>query len=289
MQQPPGFPHNILFNCGLESSFWIIEWVYIEDSTIQMIYIYVEIRTSRANLWLCYLINTVFFKPWYIFFTADSAVLSCLALFVLNFNVYTKYTGVDVVLYMMIQSFALDCVCISISHGPIRCLIPRFRKVLKPQNSMHKCINLFVAWHSPAQHCCKVTDQTPDLLDITQTNRIIPRFMVSVRVTHRLFWCLEPCEIERYFKYFPIFPPILLQDYSLTMYLRQAWTDSRLRFDPQDSRAAHGIKLEDRVLDKLWIPDTFLTNEKKAAFHSMTTPNRLLRLWNDGRVLYVSN
>ena len=91
MQQPPGYPHDIPFNWGLESSFWIIESViYRQIKTIQMIYIYVEIRTSRANLWLCHLINTVFFKPWYIFFTPDHAVLSCLALFILNFNVYTK-------------------------------------------------------------------------------------------------------------------------------------------------------------------------------------------------------
>ena len=40
--------------------------------------------------------------------------------------------------------------------------------------------------------------------------------------------------------------------------------------------------------DKIWIPDTYFSNEKKGEFHSMTKDNRLLKVNNDGGVWYVS-
>lgn len=41
------------------------------------------------------------------------------------------------------------------------------------------------------------------------------------------------------------------------------------------------------MVGKIWIPDTFFRNSKKADAHWITTPNRMLRIWNDGRVLYT--
>jgi hypothetical protein len=48
------------------------------------------------------------------------------------------------------------------------------------------------------------------------------------------------------------------------------------------------IKLEAGKWDELWTPDTFFRNEKKASFHSVTVPNRLLRVNATGHVWYVS-
>ncbi|XP_013386521.1 glycine receptor subunit alpha-2-like [Lingula anatina] len=48
------------------------------------------------------------------------------------------------------------------------------------------------------------------------------------------------------------------------------------------------IKLEDGMWNKIWVPDVFFRNEKRADFHSVTVPQRLLRLYSDGRLWYVS-
>jgi len=45
--------------------------------------------------------------------------------------------------------------------------------------------------------------------------------------------------------------------------------------------------LNSNMVGKIWIPDTFFRNSKKADAHWITTPNRMLRIWNDGRVLYT--
>lgn len=41
------------------------------------------------------------------------------------------------------------------------------------------------------------------------------------------------------------------------------------------------------MVSRIWIPDTFFRNSKRADSHWITTPNQLLRIWNDGKVLYT--
>ena len=78
------------------------------------------------------------------------------------------------------------------------------------------------------------------------------------------------------------------QDYSLNMYLRQEWSDPRLAFDPAYNDGSDKLKLGDGYWERIWTPDVFFRNEKKAAFHGVTTPNRLINLHADGTVWYVS-
>uniref|UniRef100_A0A1I8FDA8 Neur_chan_LBD domain-containing protein n=1 Tax=Macrostomum lignano TaxID=282301 RepID=A0A1I8FDA8_9PLAT len=78
-------------------------------------------------------------------------------------------------------------------------------------------------------------------------------------------------------------------DYSLTIYLRQQWTDPRLKFNSSLVGGKTQIKLEDRIWEKIWVPDVFLRNEKKADFHSVTIPNRFMNLESSGRIWYVIN
>jgi len=75
-----------------------------------------------------------------------------------------------------------------------------------------------------------------------------------------------------------------IQDYSVSMYLRQAWNDPRLAFNVTSVRM-RTVRL-DRV--DVWIPDTFLRNEKDANFHRVSVTNRLLRLSADGDLWYVN-
>ncbi|CAH1772973.1 unnamed protein product [Owenia fusiformis] len=77
-------------------------------------------------------------------------------------------------------------------------------------------------------------------------------------------------------------------DYSVNIYLRQSWYDPRIKFgkgDPSDKTEM--TKLPDGTWDEIWVPDLFFRNEKKAEFHSVTIPNRLMRLYMDGRIWYA--
>ena len=82
---------------------------------------------------------------------------------------------------------------------------------------------------------------------------------------------------------------LLSQDYSLSFYLRQSWRDPRLEFTPvDDSKEAQKVKLSQDSWDKLWVPDTFFRNEKRANFHVITVPNTLVRINETGHVWYVN-
>ncbi|KAL8617101.1 hypothetical protein ACOMHN_014271 [Nucella lapillus] len=73
-------------------------------------------------------------------------------------------------------------------------------------------------------------------------------------------------------------------DYSLTIFLRQKWNDSRLTYRPLAGIEA--LELDTRVMQKIWVPDLYFTNEKQAAFHDVTVPNRLMHVYPGGQVLY---
>ncbi|XP_033922922.1 gamma-aminobutyric acid receptor subunit pi isoform X3 [Melopsittacus undulatus] len=71
-------------------------------------------------------------------------------------------------------------------------------------------------------------------------------------------------------------------DYTATIYLRQRWTDPRLVF--------HGNKsftLDARLVELLWVPDTYIVGSKKSYLHDVTVGNRLIRLFSNGTILYA--
>jgi len=80
---------------------------------------------------------------------------------------------------------------------------------------------------------------------------------------------------------------VLVQDYSMSMYLRQQWIDSRLSFDRAANHNSTMLKLEDNTWNRIWIPEVVFRNEKTATFHDVTTANRMMRLHDDGTVWYV--
>lgn len=75
----------------------------------------------------------------------------------------------------------------------------------------------------------------------------------------------------------------------MSFYLRQSWVDPRLNYTQFDPNPTRKVKMNDELLSRIWIPDTFFRNEKDARFHSVSVPNKLLRL-NDhsGSVWYVA-
>lgn len=72
------------------------------------------------------------------------------------------------------------------------------------------------------------------------------------------------------------------QDYSMDCYFRQSWRDSRLSFlGPIKS-----LSLSIKMLERIWRPDTYFYNGKHSYVHTITVPNKLLRISQDGDILY---
>ena len=74
------------------------------------------------------------------------------------------------------------------------------------------------------------------------------------------------------------------QSYSMDCYFRQSWVDRRLAFS--DDTNHEPLALSTEMLRKIWKPDTYIFNGRKSYLHTITTPNKFMRLFPKGRVLY---
>ncbi|XP_031783046.1 GABA-gated ion channel GRD isoform X2 [Nasonia vitripennis] len=72
--------------------------------------------------------------------------------------------------------------------------------------------------------------------------------------------------------------------YSMDCYFRQSWVDRRLAFQSGKETLALSISM----LARIWKPDTYFYNGKQSYLHTITSPNKFVRLYQDGRVLYSS-
>ncbi|EEC13800.1 gamma-aminobutyric acid receptor, putative, partial [Ixodes scapularis] len=72
--------------------------------------------------------------------------------------------------------------------------------------------------------------------------------------------------------------------YSMDCYFRQSWLDRRLAF----SGSMPSMTLSISMLEKIWRPDTSFLNGKHSYLHTITQPNKFVRLAQDGTVLYSS-
>ncbi|XP_063717527.1 gamma-aminobutyric acid receptor subunit alpha-4-like isoform X2 [Symsagittifera roscoffensis] len=76
-------------------------------------------------------------------------------------------------------------------------------------------------------------------------------------------------------------------DYTLTIYLRQYWTDSRLAYaHVLDGDQVSVLPVDGRITDKLWLPDTYFTNDKDSYLQDITVKNRMLRIKPHGQIIY---
>ncbi|XP_061635257.1 gamma-aminobutyric acid receptor subunit alpha-5 isoform X2 [Phyllopteryx taeniolatus] len=72
-------------------------------------------------------------------------------------------------------------------------------------------------------------------------------------------------------------------EYTIDVFFRQSWKDERLCFEGPMKM----LPLNNLLASNIWTPDTFFLNGKKSIAHNMTTPNKLLRLQDDGTLLYT--
>ena len=77
------------------------------------------------------------------------------------------------------------------------------------------------------------------------------------------------------------------QEYTVDIYLRQIWNDSRLNWSDANLRDdQHHLVLPPMSIERIWIPDLFFSNEKNSYFHDITVPNKYIRIGKNGDVLY---
>ncbi|KAG8176502.1 hypothetical protein JTE90_006339 [Oedothorax gibbosus] len=74
-------------------------------------------------------------------------------------------------------------------------------------------------------------------------------------------------------------------DFGMDIYLRQSWVDPRLRFSRFGVNETMTLNGQD-IIDRIWKPDLFFRNLKSGHFHSLTVPNKLVKLSPTGRILF---
>ena len=70
---------------------------------------------------------------------------------------------------------------------------------------------------------------------------------------------------------------------TIDMYFRQFWTDPRLAFQPKPG--LEKLILGSEFIISIWVPDTFIVNEKTGHFHKATTNNEFFRIKPNGDIL----
>ena len=73
-------------------------------------------------------------------------------------------------------------------------------------------------------------------------------------------------------------------------YFRQYWRDTRLSFTGLKSNT-HSEKIDQlslnvKMLEKIWKPDTYFHNGLSSYLHTITRPNKLLRISEHGDITY---
>ncbi|XP_078476370.1 glycine receptor subunit alpha-4-like isoform X1 [Lampetra planeri] len=79
---------------------------------------------------------------------------------------------------------------------------------------------------------------------------------------------------------------VLNMEYKVTVILVQWWIDHRLRMNCSTGSDTY-MDMSDATLGCLWRPSVFFDNKKSSVVHSVTAPNSMLRIYDDGNVFYT--
>ena len=74
----------------------------------------------------------------------------------------------------------------------------------------------------------------------------------------------------------------------IDIHFRQRWIDPRLDFTDADEHFQHTqpVIIPSQNMDAVWTPDLYFPNEKAAYFHIITVPNKSIKIYPNGTVLY---
>ncbi|ESO89505.1 hypothetical protein LOTGIDRAFT_125321 [Lottia gigantea] len=74
-------------------------------------------------------------------------------------------------------------------------------------------------------------------------------------------------------------------DYTVSILMELSWTQRDLYYNFDD---VDFFEIDNRNMEKIWLPDLYFPNEKMAAFHKIMTPNKVVRLYPDGRLTFYA-
>ncbi|XP_038050385.1 glycine receptor subunit alphaZ1-like [Patiria miniata] len=107
----------------------------------------------------------------------------------------------------------------------------------------------------------------------TYDNRIRPNFGGPPTVVACSVFVLSMDEVTE-----------VTMDYGMTILLEEYWNDPRMAFANYSTLPYISSGMS--VAEKIWVPDLFFANEKRASFHEVTVHNRLIRVYPDGDIFY---
>nr|AHM25233.1 acetylcholine-gated chloride channel ACC-1 [Haemonchus contortus] len=116
-------------------------------------------------------------------------------------------------------------------------------------------------------NCANDTTVINTLLKDTYNKHYIPSHPTQVRVD---MWVQEVTAVSE-----------LTQDFEIDLYINEFWEDPALVFDYM-SPCKSNISFDDKVLQKLWIPNTCFINSKNAAIHESPFRNVFLMVFANG-------
>uniref|UniRef100_F1L3F4 Ligand-gated ion channel 50 n=1 Tax=Ascaris suum TaxID=6253 RepID=F1L3F4_ASCSU len=118
-----------------------------------------------------------------------------------------------------------------------------------------------------SSRCANDTEIIDNLLKDTYNKHYIPAHPVHVRVD---MWVQEVTAVSE-----------LTQDFEIDLYINEFWEDPALVFDFMNPCKGN-ISFDDKVLQKLWIPNTCFINSKTAAIHESPFRNVFLMVFANG-------
>uniref|UniRef100_A0AAF5Q3K3 Ligand-gated ion channel 50 n=1 Tax=Wuchereria bancrofti TaxID=6293 RepID=A0AAF5Q3K3_WUCBA len=115
--------------------------------------------------------------------------------------------------------------------------------------------------------CADDTKIIDNLLKETYNKHYLPAHPVYVRVD---MWVQEVTAVSE-----------LTQDFEIDLYINEFWEDPALIFDFMEP-CKPNISFDEKVLQKLWIPNTCFINSKNAAIHESPFRNVFLMVFANG-------
>ncbi|KAK6172619.1 hypothetical protein SNE40_016237 [Patella caerulea] len=73
-------------------------------------------------------------------------------------------------------------------------------------------------------------------------------------------------------------------DYSVSVLMELSWIQPDLSY----SFEVDYFEIDNKHMEQIWLPDIYFPNEKIAAFHKIMTPNKVVRLYADGRLSFYA-
>lgn len=116
-------------------------------------------------------------------------------------------------------------------------------------------------------HCANDTEIIDALLKDSYNKHYIPSHPTHVRVD---MWVQEVTAVSE-----------LTQDFEIDLYINEFWEDPALVFEDMNP-CKKNISFDDKVLQRLWIPNTCFINSKNAAIHESPFRNVFLMVFSNG-------